>query len=488
MRWKRGASTADVIDVRGGGGGRRGGAALPVGGGLGVVGVIVFLAHPAARRRRRGGFDIPAGFDAATQAPSGRARSRPTRTPSATSRTSPSTSSTACRRPGSGRSSSRASTYERAKLVLYRDGVDTGCGSASSAVGPFYCPGDQPSTSTSRSTATWSSQLQARRRLRVGLRDRARGRPPRAAASSARATRSTRVRRDDPDRANEALGAARAAGRLLRGRLGARASSTSSSRATSTRRSAPPRRSATTGCSSRRRGAGQPGLVHARLVRAAARLVRARARARRAGRLRHVLGRRSSRSLTPEGRWYVRRAWTDSPSSTPSSAAARIAWGPARDRRRRSCPAADERALSVRRIAARAPGCAEATAAGRSRGARSTAIVAPARRASRDDLALGRADMERVAEFNRRVYEVAARRPAGRDDLLRRGGPSGSESAAPRRRSARRWAQPVPDRRAVPSRGGGRRGARAASPRRGGVATKRRMLALEGAGAPTLFD
>ena len=33
--------------------------------------------------------------------------------------------------------------YERAKLVLYRDGVSTGCGSASSAVGPFYCPADE---------------------------------------------------------------------------------------------------------------------------------------------------------------------------------------------------------------------------------------------------------------------------------------------------------------------------------------------------------
>jgi predicted metalloprotease len=32
--------------------------------------------------------------------------------------------------------------YERAKLVLYRDRVNTGCGSASSAVGPFYCPAD----------------------------------------------------------------------------------------------------------------------------------------------------------------------------------------------------------------------------------------------------------------------------------------------------------------------------------------------------------
>jgi predicted metalloprotease len=34
-------------------------------------------------------------------------------------------------------------TYRPAELVLFTNGVNTGCGAASSAVGPFYCPPDQ---------------------------------------------------------------------------------------------------------------------------------------------------------------------------------------------------------------------------------------------------------------------------------------------------------------------------------------------------------
>jgi uncharacterized protein len=37
----------------------------------------------------------------------------------------------------------RGMSYQRSKLVLFTDAIDTGCGRSSSAVGPFYCPPDQ---------------------------------------------------------------------------------------------------------------------------------------------------------------------------------------------------------------------------------------------------------------------------------------------------------------------------------------------------------
>ncbi len=33
--------------------------------------------------------------------------------------------------------------YQQPKLVLFTGGVDSACGFARSAMGPFYCPGDQ---------------------------------------------------------------------------------------------------------------------------------------------------------------------------------------------------------------------------------------------------------------------------------------------------------------------------------------------------------
>jgi predicted metalloprotease len=37
----------------------------------------------------------------------------------------------------------KGARYQQPRLVLYAEGVHSGCGTASSAVGPFYCPADQ---------------------------------------------------------------------------------------------------------------------------------------------------------------------------------------------------------------------------------------------------------------------------------------------------------------------------------------------------------
>ena len=134
MRWRRGRSSGNTIDARGsrGPGGR---VAIPSG--LGLVGVLVFVAFQLLSGGS--GFAVPTAFDDGAQAPDGGAipaGQDPERDLRDFSEyVFDSAQSTWTRTFGGG--------YRDAKLYLYRDAVSTGCGSASSAVGPFYCPADE---------------------------------------------------------------------------------------------------------------------------------------------------------------------------------------------------------------------------------------------------------------------------------------------------------------------------------------------------------
>ena len=150
MRWRRSARHgAGIEDRRGAGGGRRsfpGGVRGGLGGpgGLGIVGVVVVLLITLLGGGGGGGFDIGPSLDPFPQAP-------------------------AATGPGIDESvgtdadladfvafvvddvqewwtrafADAGRDYEPTRLVLFRRGVRTGCGVASSAVGPFYCPADR---------------------------------------------------------------------------------------------------------------------------------------------------------------------------------------------------------------------------------------------------------------------------------------------------------------------------------------------------------
>jgi predicted metalloprotease len=146
VRWRR-VDSPDVIDQRGRGGARSGGLPIPLGragGGLGLLAVIVVLALQVLGGGSGGGaaFDVPAGFDDAVQAPAGQAIPA-SQDPDRDLRDFSAYVFTTAQQTWEQMFRRGVQPYERAQLVLFSGGVDTGCGSASSAVGPFYCPGDQ---------------------------------------------------------------------------------------------------------------------------------------------------------------------------------------------------------------------------------------------------------------------------------------------------------------------------------------------------------
>jgi predicted metalloprotease len=133
MRWTPGGLSSDVEDRRGNSGGGFGG------GGLGIVGFIILLVISLLTGRNYIGAYFSSGGVAHQQQSAPRPAS-----------------------PQEDRSAQLASfvlgdvqdtwtkilagdniRYPRAHLVLFRDYTRSGCGTAQSATGPFYCPADQ---------------------------------------------------------------------------------------------------------------------------------------------------------------------------------------------------------------------------------------------------------------------------------------------------------------------------------------------------------
>ena len=145
MRWSPRGSNPDVIDQRGGGGSRRGVAIG--GGGLGVGGIIVVLLLTllgGGSGGSGGAADIGRAFDQALGG--GTQGGSPIPASQDPDRDLKDFSAYVF---GDVQDRWQAifgkagDAYRHAKLVLYRSSVSTGCGSATSAVGPFYCPADQ---------------------------------------------------------------------------------------------------------------------------------------------------------------------------------------------------------------------------------------------------------------------------------------------------------------------------------------------------------
>ncbi len=138
--------TSQVGDQRGGGGGFPGGGIAIGGGGLGIVGVLIFLVVSLLGGSDGGGGGVQSPLQPGqTGAVSAQELASSCRTGAdANARDD-------CRIVGYVNSvqsywqrafGSSNGGYQPAQTIIFSGGVRTGCGNATSAVGPFYCPAD----------------------------------------------------------------------------------------------------------------------------------------------------------------------------------------------------------------------------------------------------------------------------------------------------------------------------------------------------------
>jgi predicted metalloprotease len=136
MRWRRTSGT-DIEDRRGQG--LPGGMALPIGGGLGGgIGLVVLIVTLLLRG---GGFDVGQSLDQFPQSP---AQGENLNAPDPDKDLVDFLDFVVKDVQASWRTKFEAagSNYQTTKLVLFERATATGCGTGSSATGPFYCPAD----------------------------------------------------------------------------------------------------------------------------------------------------------------------------------------------------------------------------------------------------------------------------------------------------------------------------------------------------------
>ena len=136
MRWKRGRRSDNVVDARGKSGGMRGGKGLTLGG-VAIVVIVGLLSgqDPMQILGQLAGQAMQGGSVSAPQSSAPAANDEQSEFVRAVLGDTEDT----WREIFQGASRQ----YKDPTLVLFRDGVNSACGFANSAVGPFYCPGDQ---------------------------------------------------------------------------------------------------------------------------------------------------------------------------------------------------------------------------------------------------------------------------------------------------------------------------------------------------------
>ncbi len=133
MKWQRGYQSSNVEDRRGSGGGR-----LP-GGRLGLGGIVILLILSIVFKRDFLSLAGGMADDPAAVAAGGDPQSTPAED---STKQFISFVLDDAQQTWAGIFSSSNATYTDARLILFRDGVQSACGYAQSATGPFYCPGD----------------------------------------------------------------------------------------------------------------------------------------------------------------------------------------------------------------------------------------------------------------------------------------------------------------------------------------------------------